>query len=173
MNWLYVWGPGVVGCQASRPTPRTFGTFSTSNGPVDYENAGDNRHHKPLGSEEEIVTVIRTIAEFRGEKILVTDRPSCPYCNSRRQVAGPVGVAITIEARRVDGTRPEGDLVEVWRCLCPTLRRTLFFGVLLYEVKHLTGIGRGPLDLTADGGTPEQEAKLPEDMELADKAAVR
>jgi len=145
----------------------------TSKGPVDYENAGENRHHKPLRSEEEIVTMIRNIAEFRGEKILVTDRPSCPYCSSRRQVAGPVGIAITIEARGVDGSRPAGNPVEVWTCACPTLKRPLFFGVLLYEVTDLTGTGRGPVDLAADGGTPEQKGKLPEDMEFADKAARR
>ena len=146
-------------------------TFSCLGQPVDYRAVGKKADTiKRLGSLEEIV-MIRKIADFRGEQILVTDRPSCPYCNSRRQVAGPVGTAITIEARRVDGSRSEGRPAEVWTCVCPTLRRPLFFGVLLYEVEEQTITGLEHVDLAASADKPGEASQWLATVEATNKAA--
>lgn len=88
----------------------------------------------------------RMIAYFRGEQIVVTDRPSCPYCHSRRHIDGPVGFACTQEPRRPDGSGPKGKAADVWSCLCPTLRRRVFFGVLRVEIEDETGPGWEPID---------------------------
>ena len=89
------------------------------------------------------------IADFRGEKILVTDRPTCPHCSSRRHVEGPVGFASTLEDRWPNGSRPRGRPGLVWTCLCPTLKRRVFFGVLSHEVQEVAGSGWELIDLAA------------------------
>jgi hypothetical protein len=50
-------------------------------------------------------------AEYDGERIVVTDRPSCPHCNSRRNIGEVVAV---IEWQGLD--------VAVWTCFCPSFK---------------------------------------------------
>jgi hypothetical protein len=99
----------------------------------------------------------RTTADFRGEDIIVSERPSCPYCGSRRRIVGPVGHAVTHVERRSDGSRPRGAQLDVWLCNpCPTLKRQVYFGVVV----HVPGTGWEPINLGAVSAEGRARAEL-------------